>query len=798
MDRLCVLAALHDFGKANAGFQQRWAHKAPFVGHCREGLAALLNETLRARLFAILPLTEICGWGAFDGLLVALGHHGRPLAVDTIGLAERLTWKAVGGYDPVAALAPLGAAVRTWFPNAFASGGQALPQAPRFWHAISGYLTFADWLGSDETMFPLDGADEGRMALARQRASRAVAAIGFDPTATRRAIGAPKFARLSPYPPRTMQLAAGEAPGHLAILESETGSGKTEAALWRFARLFADGEVDGLYFAVPTRVAAVSLHRRVCEAIAGLFSDPAARPHVTLAVPGMSHAPAPNGEGLTQPAPDATEFRQESEAAARWASERPKRFLAGTIAVGTIDQALLGAIKVKHAHLRAACLLRHLLVVDEVHASDAYMGRLLEHLLAFHVAAGGHALLLSATLGAAARTRFLHGRKAQPPSLEAAVASPYPALWSEASPKPIPQPDNGRARGFAMTLVNEMSDPAAIAARALVAARAGAKVLVVRNLRSDAIAVFRTLKEQGGDDLLLRCRGVATLHHGRFAREDRTLLDEAVEAALGPNRAPGGLVAIGTQTLEQSLDIDADVLITDLCPADVLLQRLGRLHRHTRPRPTGFERPRAVVLAPDDLAMLIKSGRHGLGFFRRIGENIAFPYPDLVAVEATRRLIVDHPVWSIPAMNRMLVESATHPQARAGLLETLEPRAAWAEADTALEGRSYAYLRQAMEARLPFDLPFSDPGVVFPQDERLGARLGARDLIATFDPPAIGPFGTPVTSIAIPDHLAKGIDPADDLTARVATAGDGTIRFAIQAATFLYDACGLGRDLQHP
>ena len=797
VSRLCVLAALHDFGKANAGFQRRWSDKAPFVGHCAEALAALLDETLSARLSEVLPLAEIRDWGGGgDGLLVALGHHGRPLDLETTQFAQRLTWSVSGDYDPVAALATLGAAVRAWFPEAFAPGGEPLPAAPVFWHAVSGYLTFSDWLGSDEALFPLDGECENRMDMARERARTALAAIGFEPVAARRALGVPRFERLSPHTPRKMQEAAGDLPGRLAILESETGSGKTEAALWRFARLFAEGQVDGLYFAVPTRVAAASLHKRVSEAVAGLLPDAETRPRVTLAVPGMAREPGPRGEGLARPAPDVTEYGHDNALAAHWASERPKRFLAGTIAVGTIDQALLGAIKVKHAHLRAAFLLRHLLVVDEVHASDAYMGRLLEHLLSFHAAAGGHALLLSATLGAAARTRFLKGRNAQPTSFEEAVGAPYPALWSEASSVPNAPPVNGRARAVEMELSARMSDPSAIAGRALAAASAGAKVLVVRNLRADAIAVFRAVVEQGGANLLFSCRGVPTLHHGRFAREDRILLDEAIEAALGRNRGQGGLVAIGTQTLEQSLDIDADLLIADLCPADVLLQRIGRLHRHERARPHGFETARAVVLAPDDLAALIAGGRHGLGYFGRKTERIAFPYPDLVALEATRRLIAAHPVWSIPAMNRLLVEGVTHPQARADLLERLEPRAAWEEADAALEGRKFAYLAQAMEARLPFDLPFCDSRVLFPQDERLGSRLGARDLLATFEPPVVGPFGEAITTIAIPDHWAKGIDPAGDMRARVIQQDGTAMQIAVQGAAFFYDTCGLNRNAQ--
>src|SRR5690606_3519381 len=132
--------------------------------------------------------------------------------------------------------------------------------------------------------------------------------------------------------------------------------------------------------------------------------------------------------------------------------------------------------------------------------------------------------------------------------------------------------------------------PVALAAQALDAARAGARVLVIRNTVGDAVATRQALAQLAPDaPEPFRLGGVGTLHHGRFAREDRRRLDTAVEAALGKD-APraGGLVLIGTQTLEISLDLDADLLITDLCPIDVLLQRIGRLHRHERARPAGF------------------------------------------------------------------------------------------------------------------------------------------------------------------------------------------------------------------
>ena len=154
-----------------------------------------------------------------------------------------------------------------------------------------------------------------------------------------------------------------------------------------------------------------------------------------------------------------------------------------------------------------------------------------------------------------------------------------------------------------MTSIPTMA-PGETARLALDAARRGARVLVIRNTVSRAIETLSALEEIVGPDerhLLFEVGGVPTLHHSRFAPTDRRLLDAAVEKALETRteRLLGGRIVIGTQTVEQSLDICADHLITDLCPIDVLLQRIGRLHRHELPRPPGFEQPRCAVLVPE-------------------------------------------------------------------------------------------------------------------------------------------------------------------------------------------------------
>jgi CRISPR-associated endonuclease/helicase Cas3 len=278
---------------------------------------------------------------------------------------------------------------------------------------------------------------------------------------------------------------------------------------------------------------------------------------------------------------------------------------------------------------------------------------------------------------------------------------------------------------------------------------------------------------------------VPTLHHGRFAREDRELLDAVIDVQMKEARGTKGLVLIGTQTLEQSLDICADFLITDLCPADVLLQRIGRLHRHEKnTRPHGFEEPRLVLLSPDDLTPLLSRADFGMG-----GDH--GPYRDLVVLEATRRMAYNHPLWRIPAMNRVLVEGATHPLALDSLTSELEKRdPRWRRARQDMDGQQAADAYIAQHARLPWSLGFDNDVLGFPMDERIGTRLGADDVLVSLPDSTQGPFGREIRVLTIPERWLRGVDLSRELIPRI-SAEDGALQFTLGDHQFLYDSLGL-------
>ena len=260
----------------------------------------------------------------------------------------------------------------------------------------------------------------------------AVGAVGLDLSQQRRRFaGAPGFGGLFSHVgerPNAIQHAAAQLTPldePLAIVESETGTGKTEAALWRFSRMYEEQLVDGLYFALPTRAAAVQIHGRIKGLIASLFPD-RHRPPVVLAVPGY------------EPDEDARKAALQGYRVwwdSHYDNDRPLGNGESEALSGGADRCRHrgpsddGALKVKHAHMRAACLARNLLVVDEVHASDTYMGKVLKALLDAHLGAGGYALLMSATLGSVARQRWLSAGSAAPNGalpMDEAVNAPYP------------------------------------------------------------------------------------------------------------------------------------------------------------------------------------------------------------------------------------------------------------------------------------------------------------------------------------------------------------------------------------
>lgn len=796
--RLAVIAFLHDFGKVCTGFQFQVGNRRPGTPRRASHLKAFFWACNSPDLVGGLGLNQISTWGAgLDRLLrAALAHHGRPMTGHELERPRRPDiWLPHDGYDPVAAGRHLLQCARQWFPAAFRPGPQ-LPTTPALAHLFAGAVAIADQIGSNEELFKREANfDESYMDRARRRATGAVQALGFARAGWASRTTRTDFGALfGDWEPRPLQSAVAQAPLDcpLLILESETGSGKTEAAIWRFAKLWRAGTVDGLYFALPTRAAAAQLHGRVNQALSRVFPAEA-RLKTVLAVPGYIRAGDAIGRAAGWTVTWADDPKDE-ERLARWSAESARKFLGATAAVGTVDQALLSGLLVKWAHFRGAALARSLLVVDEVHASDAYMTEVLKAVLRGHLEVGGHALLMSATLGATARDSLTtvgpRRRRGKRTGLAAAKAVEYPVLTLRTHQGPSYHKafdSVGYQRDVSMTEMPILRDPNRIAQIAIREARQGAKVLVIRNTVNAVREVFDEVRGRRGEELLLDVAGGPAIHHSRFAAEDRRLLDTAVEAELGKGRPAGGRIVIGTQTLEQSLDIDADVLITDLCPVDVLLQRIGRLHRHeSGMRPDGFSSPRCLVMVPGGGLKPEGHLAHGMGQSRKGGI-----YRDMRVLELTRRLVVSHRTWVIPQMNRLLVEEGTHPDRTTELEEELGSD--WAERSLDVAGRKAAERQVAQGHVLDRSIPFED--ITFPgHDERVRTRLGEDGPRIRLAEPAMGPFGQQVGSFSLPAHLFPGPGPTKaEIEEARAEAVSGGLVLAVGAHRFRYDRGGIRR-----
>ncbi len=776
-ERLCALAYLHDLGKLSSAFQAKALDPAIKAGHTAQGWQ-LLSAAETVNVADALGLPEIYEWGgALTGLfLAALAHHGRP--IDGGEVPRNADWKPRGSYDPVRAAAAVGSACRARYPRAFGPGPD-LPDSPELQHLFAGLVALADQIGSREGDFPLD-----RQRGAPKAAADVLRNIGADVTALRDAFTEAPVFRLFGWTPdaelHAMQKALADLPLHirLAVLESETGSGKTEAAFLRFRRLFAAGLVDGLYFAVPTRAAAAQIQSRI---------DRAAREtcgaECFLALPGYLKAGEAEGWALpgwrVEWSDDADAARRE----ARWAAETPRRFLAAPVAVGTVDQVMLAGLQVKWAHFRAAALARSYLVIDEVHASDSYMSAVLERVVRDHVARGGHALLMSATLGSAARARLLGGARAKP-----APHADYPALsWIEGGKETHIAPGGSeRSKAVEVTAAPLIAEPEAVARLALAAARQGARVLVIRNTVDQVVAVQRAVEALDPKAPLLEVNGVPCPHHGRFAAEDRRLLDAAVEEVMGKRARAAGRIVCGSQTLEQSLDIDADFLVTDLCPIDVLLQRIGRLHRHSRSdRPAGFARARCLVLLPQVLQPAQALLRFGLGPNRE-GAGV---YPDITGLEAVRRLIGPGAVWTIPQDNRALVEAGTAPETLDRLAQ--EMGAEWKTARGKRLGAVIADAQFAVANLIDRRHAFDGAYEAFNREENIQTRVGTDRVQVPFAPGTRGPFAETITQINVPGHWhIDGLTAETEAAWREIEPG----RLALAGTGLVYDRFGLMRE----
>lgn len=540
----------------------------------------------------------------------SVGHHGKPPEENGGGgLLALRAWEFFLPEDRQAASAFV-ADVAAWLlPDGIPQPGRRECEVLRR-HAwrLAGMAVLADWIGSNQDFFhyrskPCDLREY--WSTAQLQAQRAVRAAGLIANPLK---AWPNPLQLFDYlqRPTPLQQYAAEVelePGpQLFLLEDVTGAGKTEAALVLAQRLMQQGLASGLYFALPSMATANQMYQRVGNVYRRLY-DADAEPSLILAH-GARHLVDGFRQSIVQSNEQAADHDYgpgETTASAQcnaWLVDNRKKALLAEVGVGTVDQALLAVLPARHQSLRLLGLSGKVLLVDEVHAYDSYMLALLKRLLTAHARQGGSVILLSATLPVVTRDELVAAYRFGLGVSDDGLPEDqrYP-LATQAGHGVSAHACQTRPQLVREVQVHALHDEQAVLALVADAAAAGRSICWIRNTVDDARRAFSAL----GNIVPAHNLG---LFHSRFAMGDRLDIEDDVLQRFGKQSTAAmrrGQVLVATQVVEQSLDLDFDVLVSDLAPIDLLIQRAGRLQRHVRhedgsPAVDGIERRPPPVL----------------------------------------------------------------------------------------------------------------------------------------------------------------------------------------------------------
>lgn len=365
----------------------------------------------------------------------------------------------------------------------------------------------------------------------------------------------------------------------LILLEAPMGEGKTEAGLYAALRMARQWKKTGFYVGLPTSATANQMVGRMRDLLA--FHD---REEPVRLLHAMAWL-------VDEETPEDPVIHTEDEAVARRWLEPLRRGLLSSYAVGTVDQAMMAALLVKYGVLRLLGLSGKALVIDELHAYDVYMSEILLCLLQWCRALEIPVVLLSATLPPEKKRQLLS------PFGAFDADSPYPAVTAVTETGKLlvsPIAETTRRQQVQVLLEPILHEPRRIAEKAVQLAAGGGCACILMNTVRQAREVYQSLREQETDARLL-------LFHARFPAVRREKIEKECLRLFGKDKRcrPQKAILVATQVVEQSLDVDMDVMLTAIAPVDLLLQRTGRMFRHDNtPRPSSITGPVLHVLTP--------------------------------------------------------------------------------------------------------------------------------------------------------------------------------------------------------
>lgn len=589
---MALLAGLHDIGKATPAFQKK---AADLYDALKE--AGLHERYPDIAPHGILSAVILCRWLRGKGInkqkasqLAAVigGHHGSWISnTEARGKsAGNEKWQDLQNQLCDTLQEVLGAAeIR-------------LPESPQAFNVfaafLSGFVSVCDWIGSnEEDYFPYE---EGKIdpqnyfERARGQAKNALSDWSDWKADGRR----PAFNKNFPFEANELQSTAiehlqgfGQAP-RLILVEYPTGEGKTELALHIGDLLVNRFNLAGTYIAMPTQATSNQMFARVKTYLQTRY------PNVDLD-PQLIHGGAAQYKSSRRHTLSESdqEGNDSADDAVSWFEQNRKRALLTPYAVGTIDQAMLSVLQVKHHFVRQFGLSRKVIIFDEIHSYDTYMDEIIKRLFNWLHALDSPMILLSATLSRQGRQEILKAVSAS--NAEEMPDKPYPRLTvvehdGEARTHSLPPPETRKIqiRRIALDL-----DSLLDAVRP--AYQKGGCIAIVCNTVSESIEIARHLRQAEGID-----EDEVWLLHARFPPAWRGEIEKKVVDAFGKEGTrPKRAILVATQIIEQSLDLDFDLMVSRTAPIDLLIQRMGRLHRHPRSRPSHLAKPTLLLRTPD-------------------------------------------------------------------------------------------------------------------------------------------------------------------------------------------------------
>lgn len=461
---------------------------------------------------------------------------------------------------------------------------------------FSGFVTTADWISSMENFFPYTCWETpfGQyLPQSAKQANTAIHQLGFDGW---QADGSTiDFQKTFNFPPNEIQQnilekACQVSQPAMLIVEAPTGCGKTELAFSVADSWLQRSLGRGIYIAMPTTATSNSMFNRTKE---DYLSQRYPGDQINFQLAHGSALLQDNFQSMIiQSVGEDENLTDGSITAMEWFLPR-KRTLLAPFAVGTVDQVLLSVLNTRHFFVRLFGLGGKVVIFDEVHAYDVYMQVLFCRLLEWLSAAGVSVIILSATLPASTRRQLVQAYTGLPcPTL----ASAYPgftlasAQSIQSNPLPL-QP----SKGIHLTWIEPDADSVVAALKEKL--DQGGCAAVICNTVRRAQEIYRAVR-----DAQICPPEFCWLFHARVPFDARQAMEKKVVEAFGKNppaHRPTCAILVATQVVEQSLDLDFDLMISDLAPIDLTIQRAGRLHRHDHPdRPAGLQSPHLILCRP--------------------------------------------------------------------------------------------------------------------------------------------------------------------------------------------------------